>query len=133
MVVWAEPDLDGGPEVVRRIRQQLRSEARLCVVVSDWLAAFLPEWQDRNRQPARRPAGSRRTRTWLSQAGFEVEDVFGFRGPLSILWGYTAQLTERMGRGDWSDRCHFRMRAGYAVSGWQVLFAPVGIMLARRR
>jgi hypothetical protein len=131
-IVWAEPEMETGQQVMRRIGHLLRADARLCVVVSDWLAAFLPEWRGQKGQPARRPAGLRRTYTWLRQAGFEVEQVSAFHGPQSIAWGYASRFMLRLGRGDWADRCHFQMRAQYTVYGWQGLLSPVSVVVAKR-
>lgn len=129
--VWAEPEMGDGQRVLQQIRQALRPEGQVCVVASDWPASYLPEWRQTN-PPAARPAGRRRTVAWLRQAGFEVETSYGFHGPVSLLWGFAARWMGRFGRDDWADRCHFQMRAKYAVKGWQLPFAPVGVILAQR-
>lgn len=131
--VWAEPELDRGQHLLRHIGQLLRADAKLYVVVSNWLAAVLPEWQEEGCRPAKRPAGLRRMRTWLRREGFALVELVGFHGPRSILWGYASRWMERLGRGDWADRCHFKMRAEYVVSGWQAICTPVSVAVSGRR
>jgi hypothetical protein len=132
-IVWAEPERTSGEQALRHIHRMLLPGGHLYVIASGWLARFLPEWRRNDDRPGERPVGLRRTIKWLRQGRFTVEGLYGFHGPESILWGYAFRLMERLGRGGLADRCHFKMRAGYVVGGWQALWTPVGMMVARRQ
>jgi hypothetical protein len=131
--VWATPDTKSGRQVLDRLGSMLLPRGGLYVIVSGWLARFLPEWQAGDGLRSERPAGLRRTTRWLRQAGFIVEAQYGFHGPASTVWGLASRLMSRLGRLDWSDRCHFRMRAKYVVGGWQAIWTPVSVSVARRQ
>jgi len=128
--IWAEPERGDGRATLETIRQKLHPTGRLWVITSGGLSRFLPEWRRAEDRPARDPAGRRQTLRWLRQSGFRVQSQYGFHGPVSIFWGYASRLMECLGRGDLADRCLFRMRAGYSVSGGQTLWVPVGVSLA---
>ena len=131
--VWAEPERTTAEESLGCIRQALVPVGRLYVISSGWLRRFLPEWKRAGCRPSEFPAGWCRTVQSLRREGFEIEALFGFHGPASALWGLASQLLTCVHRHDLTDRCHFRMRATYVVSGWQALLAPVGVAAARKR
>lgn len=131
-VVWAEPEWEGGQELLPWIGEVLLPGSNLYVIASSWLSRFLPEWAQLDDRPAQRRAGILHTWAWLRRAGFVCERLYGFHGPLSALWGYASRWMAQLGRGDWADRCHFQMRAGYIVRGWQSLLAPVVVVVAKR-
>jgi len=131
--VWAEPERESSRQVLKHVHQVLLPGGHLYVIASGWLARFLPEWKRDDGLPGERPVGLRQTITSLRQGGFTVEALYGFHGPESILWGYAFRLMERLGRGDLADRCLFKMRAEYMVSGQQAMWTPVGVTLARKR
>nr|MBC7245834.1 hypothetical protein [Chloroflexota bacterium] len=131
--IWAEPELADDRQVPERVRQALLPGGKLCVIFSSRLARFLPEWQGNGERPDKHPLGLQQVMQWLRHGDFAIEVLYGFHGPRSILWGYAFRLMERLGRGDLADRCLHRMRAGYVVSGWQALWAPVGVAVARRK
>jgi hypothetical protein len=131
-VVWAEPEWEKGQRELAWLGRMFLPGGNLYVISSSWLSRFLPEWTRRDDRPAQRRAGFLHTKAWLRRAGFVLEGLYGFHGPESILWGYTSRWMARLGRGDWADRCHSRMRAGYVVSGWQSLLAPVVLAEAKR-
>lgn len=132
-VMWAEPEREGGEQVLKRINQMLFPGGHLYTIASGWLARFLPEWQHHDDRPGERPAGLWQTTKWLRQGGFTVEAMCGFHGPKSIIWGYAFRLMERLGRSDLADRCLFKMRAVYVVSGRQAMWTPVSVILTRKR
>jgi hypothetical protein len=132
-VVWAEPERESGEQVLKHIHQMLLPRGHLHVIASGWLARFLPEWQRNEDRPGERLVGLRQTTKWLRQSGFTIEARYGFHGPVSILWGYAFRMMERLGRGDLADRCLFKMRAEYVVSGWQAFWVPVGLAVARTK
>jgi hypothetical protein len=103
------------------------------VVTSGWLRRALPEWQGEGDRPAEDPVSQRRVLGWLRRDGFEVEEVVGFHGPASILWGYLSRPVGWLGRPDLADRFLFRMRAAYVTGRSLALVAPVGVIMARRR
>lgn len=131
VAVWAEPEQGVGARVVKGIGQMLLPGGQLYVIVSGWLARFLPEWKQADWQPVERRAGLWLTTRRLRQAGFRVEGLWGFHCPVSILWGYARHLMARLGRDDLAARCHFKMRAEYVVSGWQTFLSPVGVVVAK--
>jgi hypothetical protein len=131
--VWAEPEREHGEQALNRISQALLPGGRLYVIVSGWPARFLPEWRQVGGGSSERPAGLWRTSRRLRQGGFRVETLYGFHGPVSVLWGYASRCMTHLGRGDWADRCHFKMRAEYVAGRWQALWAPVSVAVARRR
>jgi len=130
-VVWVEPQQQGGERALDHIRRILPPDGKVCVIVSGWLARFLPEWRQVERRLAEPPAGLWWTFQRLRQAGLRVETLHGFHGLSSILWSYAWRGLARLGRDDWADRCHFQMRAQYAVSGLQAFTTPVGVGIAR--
>ena len=130
--IWAEPEREGGQGILEGIVQGLAPGGRLYVIVSGWLARFLPEWQAAGARPARQRAGWWWTLRRLRQAGLATEELYGFQVPASLLWGYTGLALERLGRTDWADRCHFRMRAEYVARGRMALVTPVGVFVARK-
>ncbi len=131
-VVWAGPEHGNGEQMLERIDRALLPGGRLCIVASGWLARFLPEWQRDADRPGQRPAGLRRIAGWLRRSGLVVESVRGFHGLESTLWGYASRLASAIGRPDLADRCHFQMRATYAVSGWQARWTPVQVVVAHK-
>jgi hypothetical protein len=132
-IIWAEPEQESLERTAQEIVQALAPGAPLYVIVSGWLARFLPEWRAASRLPASGRAGWWRTLYGLRQAGLATEALYGFQTPLSLLWGYSSRALEGLGRADWADRCHFRMRAHYVVRGWTALLAPVGVFVAKKR
>ncbi|MGA9349014.1 MAG: hypothetical protein WBW48_09445 [Anaerolineae bacterium] len=132
-IVWAEPEREGGEQVLKRINQMLFSGGHLYTIASGWLARFLPEWRCNDDRPGEHPVGLWQTTKWLRQGGFTVQALYGFHGPVSILWGYAFRLMGRLSLGDLADRCLFKMRAEYVVSGGQALRVPVGVAVARRK
>ena len=131
--VWATPDGKSAQQVLDRIGPMLPPGGKLYVIAAGWLARFLPEWKADDGLRSERRLGLRRTTGWLRQAGFIIEAQYGFHGPSSTLWGLAARLMARLGRVGWSDRCHFRMRAEYVVGGWQAIWTPVSVSVARRQ
>jgi hypothetical protein len=131
--VWAEPERESGEQILTHIHRMLLPGRHLYVIASGWLARFLPEWQRNEDRPGERLVGLRQTTKWLRQSGFTIEARYGFHGPVSILWGYAFRMMERLGRGDLADRCLFKMRAEYVVSGWQAFWVPVGLAVARTK
>lgn len=131
-IVWAGPERGDDDAVLERIERALLSEGCLCIVAAGWLARILPEWQRETDRPGHRPAGLRRIAGRLKSRGFVVESDRGFHGPESILWGYASRLMRALGRADLADRCHFRMRARYAVGGGQARWAPVQVIVMRK-
>jgi hypothetical protein len=131
-VVWAEPECEGGPEVLARIGQVTKPTGRLYVVTSSPLRRYLPEWQVEAWRPAQHPAGYGATIRWLRMAGWQAQERYGFHGPRSVLWGLAARLAAAGERQDWADRCLAAMRARYLVRGWQSLLAPVSVIMARK-
>jgi hypothetical protein len=132
VAVWAEPEREGGKQVLKHIHQMLLPGGRLHIIASGWLARFLPEWRRDDDRPVQRPVGLRQAVKWLQQGGFAVEALYGFHGPASILWAYAFRLLESLGRGDLADRCLFQMRAEYVVSARQAMWTPIGVAVARR-
>lgn len=132
VAVWAEPDRKGGERILKHIYGIVRPGGSLYVVASGRLARFLPEWRRDNDRPGEHPAGLLPTLRLLRGGGFTTKAIYGFHGPLSILWGYASRMMERLDRGNWADRCHFKMRAEYVVSGWQAIWTPVSVAVARR-
>ena len=130
--IWAEPEWKDGQRTLQEIVQALAPGGRLYVIFSGWLARFLPEWRRAGPPPAVRRAGGWRAQQWLRQAGLATEALYGFQVPLSLLWGYTGLALERLGRAEWADRCHFRMRAEYVARGRMALVTPVGVFVARK-
>jgi hypothetical protein len=132
-VMWAEPEQESSEQVLKHIHQMLLPSGHLYVIASGWLARFLPEWRGHDDPPGEHPVGLRRTTRWLQQSGYRIEAMYGFHGPMSILWGYAFRLMERLGRGDLADRCLFKMRAGYVVNHWQAMWTPVSVIFARKQ
>ncbi len=130
--VWAEPEWERAQEVLAWLGQILLPGNKLYVIASSWLSRFLPEWTRPDDHPAQHRTGFLRTSAWLRRAGFVFERLYGFHGPQSVLWGYASRWMALLGRGDWADRCHFQMRDGYVVSGWQSLLTPVVLSVVRR-
>ncbi len=131
-VVWAEPERESGQKDLAKLGRMLPLRSDLYVIASNWLSRFLPEWANVDDHPAQCRTGFLHTRAWLQRAGFVLERLYGFHGPQSILCGYASRWMAQLGRYDWADRCHFRMRAGYVVTGWESLLAPVVLAVARR-
>jgi hypothetical protein len=132
VALWAEPDREDSERVLKHLGRMLRPGGHLYVVASGRLARFLPEWRRDQDRPGERRAGLLPTLRLLPAAGFTAEAVFGFHGPMSILWSYASRIVERLGRGDCADRCHFKMRAEYVVRGWQAAWTPVSVAVTRR-
>jgi hypothetical protein len=132
-VVWAEPQVGDGPRCLEAVARNLTPGGRLCAVTSGRLRRALPEWQGEGDRPAENPAGLGRTVTWLRRAGFAVEATYGFHGPQSLGWGFVSRLPAALGRDDLVDRCLAAMRRSYVVGGWQARWAPVAMVLARKR
>jgi hypothetical protein len=132
-VVWAEPERGSGQQFLTHIHRTLLPGGHLYVIASGWPARFLPEWRRNDDRPGEHPVGLRQTRKWLRRSGLTVEALYGFHGPVSILWGYAFRLMERLGRGDLADRCLFKMRAEYVVRGRQAMWAPVSVTLVSKR
>jgi hypothetical protein len=131
-VVWAEPEREGGPELLARIGQLIAPGGRLYVVTSSPMRRFLPRWLPRGWRPAQHPAGHRATLHWLQRAGWCLERRYGFHGPRSVLWGLAARVAAAWERRDWVDRCRAAMRVHYVVRGTQAAIAPVAVLVVRR-
>jgi hypothetical protein len=117
----------------------LLPRGELYVITSNGLAGILPEWQqaDSRRRgntarPAQHPAGLRQTLIYLRKAGFMIERLYGFRGPMSVFWAGMYYLAGYLGRQDWADRFHFKMRTEYVVQGAAALWTPVSVAYAYR-
>jgi hypothetical protein len=136
--VWAEPESEGGEQVLAQIQEILLPAGHLYVVSSGWLARYLPEWQRPGDQPAVRPAGWRPLARWLRRGGFVVRALYGFHPPASVMWGYAFRLQHLLGRPELADRCHLRMRAVYVACGHRALgqavaaATPVRVVVASR-
>ncbi|MBN1886736.1 MAG: hypothetical protein JW850_02055 [Thermoflexales bacterium] len=130
-ILWAEPELEGGEHAARQLARLLARDGRLYVLASGWSVRFLPEWRCAGSRPAAHPAGLRRTRTWLRQAGLAVEAVYGFHSPASAVWTWVAGLADSLGRADLADRCLAQMRASYVSRGWPALATPVRMVVAK--
>jgi hypothetical protein len=150
-VVWAEPEPQSQARILGAIRRILLPGGRLYVITSNGLAGILPEWQSPDvkrtlnmarqprlaRQPwlahpAQHPAGLRQTLAYLRKAGFARERLYGFRGLSSIFWAGMYYVASYMGRQDWADRFHFKMRGEYVVQGIGALWTPVSVVYAYR-
>jgi hypothetical protein len=131
--VWAEPEGGDGERRLAEIGKSLAPGGRLCVIVSGWLRWGLPEWQGEEGRPAAQPVGLGGAVAWLRRTGFAVEGVVGFHGPQSLVWGFASRLPAAVGRADLVDRCYAAMRKTYVVRGWQARWAPVAVVLARKR
>jgi hypothetical protein len=130
--IWIEPDF-ADERVLRRMRMTLMPGGTLYLVVSGYLARLRRGVAQDRGWPIQRPAGWRRTMRWLREAGFTVTSLYGFQGAESLTWACAARLAEHLGRDDLADRCHFRMRAEYVVTGRLASVATVAMIVARRR
>ncbi|MBN1137159.1 MAG: hypothetical protein JXM73_11270 [Anaerolineae bacterium] len=129
--VWAEPIRANARVTLQAIRQALIPGGPLYILVSGWLARFLPEWKAGETRTGGIPLGwdsLRRAR----QAGFAIEKQYGFHPPTSVAWGYMSRMMDRLGRGDLADRCLFKMRACYVVAGWRASWTPLRLIVTRK-
>jgi hypothetical protein len=138
-VVWAEPEPQYHARILKVIRRMLLPGGELYVISSNGLAGILPEWQQvgskhigNTSRPAQHPAGLRQTLIYLRKTGFTIERLYGFRGPLSVFWAGMYYLAGYLGRQDWADRFHFKMRTEYVVQGAAALWTPVSVAYAYR-
>ena len=129
---WAEPEAEGGDQVLAQVGAWLPAGGRLYVVSSGRLARYLPEWHGSGERPAVRPASLRLLRQWLRRSGWGIEALYGFHAPTSVVWGHASRLMERLHRPDLADRCQFQTRAGYVGRGQWAFLAPVRVMTAKR-
>ena len=133
-IVWAEPESETSSTIVRSVARNLLPDGRVYIIVSGWMSRALPEWKQHDGHGNRPhlPLGLFRTLSRLRAASFKVEALHGFHGPASVFWGYLSRAQEYLNRPDLADRCHLRMRAAYAVKGWQSLLAPVGVVVVAK-
>jgi hypothetical protein len=144
-VVWAEPEPRYQAQVLSAVQRILLPGGRLYVITSNGLAGILPEWQQSDSnlrlnlralvaesRPARHPAGLRQTLARLRKAKFMIEHLYGFRGPMSVFWAAMYYAAGYLGRQDWADRFHFRMRREYVVEGAGAMWTPVSVVSVYR-
>lgn len=126
--VWVAPDCRDGRQVVARAHRLLLPDGCLYVIFHGWMSRL----QRNGNRLADTSVQLRQVVGWLRQAGFLPQDLYGFYGPASVLWGQAFRLLERCGRSDLADRCRFRMRGEYVVTGWQAEWSPLGVLVARK-
>lgn len=131
--IWAEPDRLHGKEYFSLLQEHFSSGSSLIIITSNFLARMLPEWNRPDGLSGNSPAGSSRTIRWLRQNGFSLVKMYGFHGLLSTFWGYAFRAMMMLRRPDLADRCLYKMRETYCVTGWQAKFAPVSVLVARRK
>ena len=132
-VLWAEPERETWRDTLDELQRLTPPPAQVCVLGTTRLRRILPEWQNAASPPARAPLDSiRHILRALYDLGYASDGVCGFHGPLSLLFGAASRFPAALGRDDWADRWHFKMRAEYVVSGWRALLAPVGVAVATR-
>jgi hypothetical protein len=95
-------------------------------------SGLMSRLQRNGDRPADTSIQLRQVARWLRQAGFVLQDLYGFHGPASAMWGQALRVLERCGRSDLADRCRFRMRGEYVVTGWQAEWSPLGVLVARK-
>jgi hypothetical protein len=132
-VVWAEPEQRESEHISHALRSRLLPDGSLYIISSGALVRFLPEWHAAGPRPAQQPSGMVRTLRLLRRNHLAIRAVYGFHGPVSIGWGYSGRLLNRLRRSDLADRCQVAMRAAYVVQGWQAFFAPVCVIVAAQR
>ena len=131
-VIWAEPEVQNGYGMAKRIYQSLTVGGSLYLIVSGWLSQYLPEWKLEGSRPAGTPARIFRTRVWLRQAGFTNRAIFGIRSPLSLFLGSLARNLARIGRNDLADGCYLKIRQSLVGQRRAFYLSPVIVVAATK-
>jgi hypothetical protein len=126
--VWVAPGCRDGRQVAESAHRLLLPGGCLYVIFSGLMSRFQPN----GSRPTDTSTQLQQVCKWLRRAGFVLHDLYGFHGPASARWGRMFLLLERFGRGDLADRCHFRMRGEYVVTGWQAGWSPLGVLIAKK-
>ena len=133
--LWAEPEDEDAQVLLHMLKGCLIPNAPLYVITSGFLARFLPEWKPGPQEgslPSRQLLGPGRTAELIKNSGLSPESVYGFHGPLSILWGKASRLMATLGRDDLSDRCLSLMRWNYVSRSPWWASCPVALIIARK-
>lgn len=126
--IWAEPSRGSLHTIANHWRQIAANDSQLLIVTSGWLAKRLPEWQTAP-YPTIAPTSTNDLRSALQPEGAHLVAVYGFHGPVSIVYGVAATLLSQRKQLAWSDRFIYAMRKAYTVQGWQAQFAPVQVRI----
>ena len=132
--LWAEPERETWRDTLDELQRLAPPPEQVCVLGTTRLRRILPEWQNTVSQPARAPLDSiRHILRALYDLGYPSDGVYGFHGPLSLLFGTASRFPAALGWDDVVDRCFAAMRQAYAVRGWQARWSPVWVATGQRR
>lgn len=130
-VVWAEPERETWKAALAGLAPLAPRAARFCVLGTTRLRRLLPEWQPGASLPAQAPLGSlQHVCRLLRDLGYPAQQIYGFHGPLSMVWGAASRLPATLGSDDLVDRCFAAMRMAYVACGWPARWAPVWMVVA---
>lgn len=132
IVIWAEPELRNGKEIIEIIVDSLNPCERIYIITTGWLAQFMPEWSKIISRPAEYPARILRCKRWIRKAGFNIKAVYGFYSLPSFLLGVLAKNFNILGWKYFADRCYFLIRKKLFHSGFRAMCSQVYILVVEK-
>lgn len=109
---------------LEQARSALRPSSSVHLVTNGPLARFLPDshWF----LGASRDFSSSYIRRVARDAGYRITEELGIHGIPSVAWHYAAVVAETVGRTDWKDRFHVRMRERFVTQ--RVVIQPTALL-----
>jgi hypothetical protein len=131
-VIWAAPQADDVESILASIHKILDPDGKLYIIAGGTLSRFLEGVLHFDDQAVGLPVNYRQLIQSLKHHQYHIETIQGFHGLISIIWSYAFRLMNALGKPHLADRCFYRMRATYAVDGWQKALTTLNVIVANK-